>query len=68
MFYLNNNKKKLKEEYENRFAEWKSKYLLEKNEYKSKCDLLQSKLNKTNKKMAEVAKMHEKVSILFKIL
>ena len=53
---------KLKDEYENRFAEWKSKYLLEKNEYKNKCDLLQSKLNKTNKKMVEVAKMHEKVS------
>lgn len=51
----------MKDEYENRFSDWKSQFMSEKNDVRFKCEDLQSKLNRANAKLSEVAKFHEKV-------
>jgi len=51
----------VKDEYENRFNEWKSQYMAEKNDLKFKCEDLESKLKRANSMLADVQKFHDKV-------
>ncbi len=50
----------MRDEFENRFNEWKSQYMAEKNEYKFRCEDTEAKLTRANAKLAEVHKFHEK--------
>ena len=51
----------MKDEYESRLSDMKTQYVSEKSEYQLKYDELQSKMTKTNLKMNEIQKYHEKV-------
>jgi hypothetical protein len=57
LFYFN----KVKEDYDNRFNDWKSQFMSEKNDLKFKCEDLESKLSRANLKLNEMQKIHEKV-------
>lgn len=54
----------MRDEFENRFNEWKTQYMAEKNDYKFKCEDLETKLTRANSKLAEVQKFHEKVKYI----